>query len=148
MRSPTSPTARDGRRRGRTVALALALSLVLLPLAGGCTASQPGSAPQRAAAGAMSSPLALSPHGAVAWPFAFEWQAAPGAGVYRVSVLDEAERLLLERETRDTRLAAPPELRSMLRADQPFYWRVGILDVNGNLTRQSALTEFRLKAGR
>ncbi len=121
--------------------LALAAFLAL----GGCF-SPPSHQTQRTQAdGARPVSLVpLAPKGLVRWPFEFSWSAsaAPGS-IYRVTVVDAADRHLIDLETRDTHVAAPSELRPMLGGSQPFYWRVRVEGTAAGLSTPP--TEFRLQ---
>jgi hypothetical protein len=122
--------------RPRLLVAALAVAL-LLPSCGGTT--------HRSAAAPISIEAA-SPRGAVDWPFVFTWKGnVPVGAVCRVSIFDAAERQLLQRDTRDGKLAAPDDLRLLLPSARRFLWRVSVLDEGGNEVAQSPLVEFEVR---
>jgi hypothetical protein len=89
----------------------------------------------------------LQPKGDTLWPFTFTWKTtAPAGSVFRVVVLDMAERPLLERETREGALAAPAsDFQELLRQTRRFQWRVTLLDANGEQWVQTPLIEFTIR---
>lgn len=105
-----------------------------------------GCAPEpRQAAAAPATPLtALTPAGETPRPAAFEWQGTDAEAVVRIRVFDEAERPLYGIEARGTRVAAPEPLKKLLRPGTRYQWRVSALDENGEETRTSELTPFRI----
>ncbi len=105
-----------------------------------------GGTAQRSAATAPIRVEATSPRGVVDWPFVFTWKGnVPVGAVCRVSVFDTAERQLLQRDTRDGKLAAPEDLRLLLPSARRFLWRVSVLDEGGNEVAQSPLVEFEVR---
>ncbi len=88
----------------------------------------------------------IAPKGPTSWPFAFEWKGNAGeAAVYRVTVVDMAERPLVEQDTRGTRLDAPRDLEVLLPQTRRFQWRVTLLDADGEPSVQTPLVEFTVK---
>jgi hypothetical protein len=95
-----------------------------------------------------AAPEPVEPRGAVSTPFSFSWKAVPGgAWIYRVTVTDLAERVLFQREVRNT-TACPPtaELMAML-AEQhaTFAWSIAIVTPDGRSLARSAPVTFLLK---
>jgi hypothetical protein len=111
-----------------------------------CSPAPPGGPPADAATAVHAAPVPDAPAGDVSGPVTFEWRdPAPGA-VYRVSVFDGEERLLSEWDTRERRVAAPPDLGPWLRDGGTFLWRVAALDAAGQPVRTSALVRFTVRA--
>lgn len=108
----------------------------------GCAACARESRPPQPA----YAPIPLSPKGETDWPITFSWTRVPGSEwVYRVTVMDAAERSLMEQETRATTLEAPSDLRPMLVSGGPFTWKVTIVDGDGKPLTQAAPTPLGLK---
>lgn len=88
---------------------------------------------------------AVAPKGPSTTPFVFQWTATARPGtVYRLTVYDAAERQLLERETRDTRLDVTPDLQGLAASTPRFLWRVAVLGENGEPLAQTPLVETTL----
>jgi hypothetical protein len=118
----------------RLIAVTLATALGI-----SCASSQPPAA-------APQAPLeGIAPSGQVSWPFEFRWKGASPATVVRIHVLDEAERPLAGFEGRGDRLAAPKDLKGMLRAGLRYQWSVARVDENGEEVGASVLTAFSIK---
>ncbi len=137
MRTPV----RNARLLARLGLLA-ALLTVWLP-ASACR----DAAPPPVMAGPPAAPAALSPHGPTAWPLVFTWTPVPGGDwVYRVTVLDAAERVLHEHDTRGQHsLRASADMRSALSGDGRFFWRVAIIGPDGRELARSATVGFTLQ---
>ena len=122
------------------IAAATILAIALLSLAACQNASPP-----KQAAPAPAAPEPVAPRGSTRWPFAFTWKPSPGADwIYRVQVIDSAERVILELETRDATIAAPPSLREMLGGPALFSWCVVVQGRDGTALARSAPVPFRL----
>ncbi len=119
--------------------LLIVIALVTLAGCSSPSARNPQSAERPPAVTALTP---LAPKGAVRWPFEFSWSGTGGPDcIYRVKVVDAADRHLIEFQTRETHVAAPDELRPMLGGSQPFYWHVSVDGSHAS----TPPTEFRLK---
>jgi hypothetical protein len=81
-------------------------------------------------------------------PIVFVWQddpAAPIDTIYHVTVLDAAERLVAERDTRARRYAASSDMEAVFQPGATFSWQVGTLGPDGKTVRQSAPATFTIK---
>lgn len=137
-----------GRARARRVRalphLFLATAVTLAALLGTIGCGDHASAP--AAIPPAFAPIPVAPRGPVDWPIVFSWQRVPGADwIYRVTVTDQAERVLMEHDTRETRLAAPEELKTMLGGAVPASWRVAIVGEAGKTLVSSDPVGFALQ---
>jgi hypothetical protein len=122
------------------------LGVLMLLAAAGVTACQ---SPQPPASTQLIpvAPDILSPRGAVPWPIVFAWKPVPGGDwVYRVTVSDQAERVLYEQDTRGrSTVGAPAGMRSLLSDDASFVWYVAIIGPDGTELARSATVPFSLK---
>ena len=123
------PRTRQGLRRAPGVLFALLL------VAASSQACSNGAPPQ---AQALSTPLVpIGPKGEVSYPFTFSWSGVAAADVVRVTVVDAAERQLMEFEARGTSVAMPPRLSELIRPGEQFSWRVATFDDAGQPVRAS-----------
>jgi hypothetical protein len=76
----------------------------------------------------------------------FEWLPALAATLYRLEIEADGEALWQE-TTRESRLAAPPEVLAMLAAGDELRWRVVGLSPSGAIALESPWTPLRLRAG-
>ena len=91
-------------------------------------------------------PEALAPIGPTNWPITFTWKSVPGTWIYRVTVIDPAERVLYERETRDgDHLQPRDELHGSLTGNATFTWHVAIIGDDGKALVRSKDLSFTLK---
>jgi hypothetical protein len=120
--------------RGVAATLLLLLSVALASCGG--QAPPPARTPPPA-------PEPIAPRGEITLPFRFLWKPAAGGGwIYRVTVSDDAERVLFETDTKATFCQPPAELTEMLSAHAPFTWQVSIVGPNGRPQVSSAQTLF------
>jgi putative zinc finger protein len=71
---------------------------------------------------AVPAPVPMSPVGVVAEVERLRWGSVPGADRYRVTLFDEAGRVLYEAEVGDTAAALPDSL--ILRSGARYLWKV------------------------
>ena len=123
---------RQGLRRAPGVLFALLL-VVSSPACSNSTPAQ-GQAP--------STPLVpLGPKGTVSYPFTFSWSGVAAEDVVRVTVVDAAERQLMEFEARGASVAMPPRLSELIRPGERFSWKVAAFDDAGQPVRGSEWIE-------
>ena len=128
-----SSLTRQGALRAPGVLFALLLAIVSSSTCG-------NSGPQQAPA--PSTPLVpLAPKGLVAYPFTFSWSGAAPADVVRVTVVDAAERQLMEFDARGTSVAMPPRLAELIRPGEHFSWKVAAFDDAAQPVRGSGWVE-------
>jgi hypothetical protein len=120
------------------------LLLLALAVVAGCGGSSAPVSDRPPAA-----PEPIGPRGEVSLPFAFAWKSVPGdSWIYRVTVIDAAERVLYERDIRTTTCNPSRELKGMLAdADHAtFSWTVSVLSPDGTkVVARSAPLAFSIK---
>ena len=122
---------------------ALAAPLLALVLALGSCQDAP---PPAARIAPPAPPELIAPKGRTPWPFTFTWKPVAGADwIYRVQVIDNAERILMDAETRSASLPAPPILKGMLGGHVAFDWVVVVQGPDGKEAARSAPARFRLE---
>jgi len=120
------------RRQGQPYAPGVFLPLLLAALIYGCGASS------HSQASPPTTPLVpQAPKGPVSYPFTFSWSGVGPTDVVRVTVVDEAERQLMEFEARGTSVPMPPRLSELIRPGERFSWKVAALDEEGQPVRGS-----------
>ncbi len=99
------------------------------------------------ARGGQATIEAVAPKGTVSFPFAFQWRHAGGGSdaIFRLTVYDEVERQVLERETRGSQLPTTPDLQALFSPTRRFLWRVAVVDGTGNVLAQTELVECTVK---
>lgn len=123
------------RRQGSRAPGAILPLLLAATLLYGCSGS-----PQSQAAPPSTPLVAQAPKGTVAYPFTFSWSGVGATDVVRVTVVDAAERQLMEFEARGTSVPMPPRLSELVRPGDHFSWRVAALDEEGQAVRGSDWT--------
>jgi hypothetical protein len=110
---------------------------VLLVLAAACSGPRARTQPP------PSTPLrADGPAGEIRYPFTFKW-AGNSDAVVRVTVVDAAERRLVQFDARGQRAPMPAGLADMVKPGESFSWRVAAVDENGEPMRASAWVRCR-----
>lgn len=127
------------RRQGLKAAPGASLPILLTAaLLCGCNGSPRSQAPP------PSTPLAAqAPKGPVSYPFTFSWSGVGSTDVVRVTVVDAAERQLMEFEARGTSVPMPPRLSELIRPGEHFSWKVAAVDEGGEAVRASDWTQAR-----
>jgi len=121
---------RQGLRLAPGVPVALLFVATLLSACGG-NGNPPHSAPP-------STPLVpLTPRGSTSYPFTFSWSGVGATDVVRITVVDPAERQLMEFDVRGTSAPMPPRLSELIRPGERFSWRVAAMDEGGDAIRAS-----------
>jgi hypothetical protein len=135
------------RARGRRSLRHVALLLLLLPALAAVAACSDDAGLQPPNVNPPAAPEPLTPRGAVTLPASFTWKAVPGDWIYRVTVTDEAERLLIQQDVRNgTSLPLQAELKAMLtERHATFKWSIAIVMPDGRQLAQSAPVAFFLK---
>ena len=77
----------------------------------------------------------------ISYPFTFSWSGAAPAEVVRVTVVDAAERQLMEFDARGTSVAMPPRLAELIRPGERFSWKVAAFDDAAQPVRGSGWVE-------
>lgn len=92
-------------------------------------------------------PELVSPRGPTAWPFSFVWKRDPGdAWICRIRVIDRAERVLYDHETRGaTTLRPPDDLQGTLSGDATFTWQIAVIGPDGKEVTHSETVAFSLR---
>jgi hypothetical protein len=91
-------------------------------------------------------PAPITPIGNVEWPIAFTWTPVPGDWIYRVTVVDSAERVLYENEIRaGSRIVPADEIRSTLTGPASFTWHVALFDRNNKEVIRSKDATFTIR---
>ena len=125
-----SSCKRQGLRPAPGVLVLLLLAATLLSACGGNG--------NHAQAPPPSTPLVpLTPQGASSYPFTFSWSGVGAADVVHITVVDAAERQLMEFDARGTSAPMPPRLSELIRPGERFSWRVATSDEGGEATRAS-----------
>jgi hypothetical protein len=70
------------------------------------------------------------------------WQAFPGAGMYRVTVMEVDRSPLWSGETKETSMEIPVSLRAKMLPGKPILWQVTALDQQGRILASSQLQRF------
>jgi hypothetical protein len=139
-----SPPRPPGRRHHLPTVVLLSLLLAATAVATACS-DDAGLQQQNLKPPATPEPL--TPRGPVSLPITFTWKTVPGDWVYRVIVTDEAERVLLEQDSRN-RSSYPlsGELHAMMVERRgTFHWSIAIVAPDGHLLAQSVRVPFSLK---
>jgi hypothetical protein len=91
-------------------------------------------------------PAPITPIGQVEWPIAFTWTPVPGNWSYRLTVVDQAERVLYENEIRGlTRIQPAEDLRGSLTVGATFTWHVALLGPDGKEALRSKDVTFTMR---
>ncbi len=118
--------------------LRLFFPLLLVCLAcAGCAGNEGAGHPR--AGSARATIEAVGPKGAIRFPFSFEWKTSgvDPDSVFRLTLYDEAERQIFERDTRVSRFEAPDDLKGLLASTPRFLWRVAVVDGSGNVVART-----------
>ena len=143
---PVDRDARQGRVRSRKTCCRRAHARGCdLPLASSfsccssprCFLRVAGTATHRNAPPPSTPLVPLSPKGASSYPFTFSWSGVGAADVVHITVVDAAERQLMEFDARGTSAPMPPRLSELIRPGERFSWRVATVDEGGEATRAS-----------
>lgn len=93
-----------------------------------------------------AAPEPVAPRGAASLPFTFTWKRVPGGDwIYRVTVVDGAERVLFENDVKATSCPPSQELTDMMSGRGEYSWRVSIIGADGRPRVTSAPVRFRLQ---
>lgn len=91
-------------------------------------------------------PAPITPIGSVEWPIAFTWTPVPGDWIYRVTVVDSAERVLYENEIRaGARIVPTDEIRSTLSGPASFTWHVALFNRDNKEVIRSKDSTFTIR---
>ena len=133
----------DSRPRSRRSLLLIATALLLVAVA----ACGEGAGGPDATAQPPSAPEPIGPRGAVSLPVSFTWKQVSGDWIYRLTVTDEAERLMHQQDIRNgSSLPMTRELAAMMNEQHAtFLWSVGIVTPDGRHLADSPRVPFSLK---
>jgi hypothetical protein len=138
------PLPRFGLRRRSNRSLLLVATALLL---GAVAACGDGPGGPEAAAQPPSAPEPIGPRGAVSLPVSFTWKQVPGDWIYRLTVTDEAERLMYQQDIRNgSSLPMTREIAAMMNEQHAtFLWSVAIVTPDGRHLADSPHVPFSLK---
>lgn len=79
-------------------------------------------------------------------PAELRWQPWAGAASYSIRVMEVDRTQVWSAETRQTSLALPPAVRSLLVPHKPLLWEVTARDASGNALASSAIHRFQVRS--
>jgi len=75
-------------------------------------------------------------------PRSLQWQPFPGAGSYRVVVMEVDNSPLWSAETREVTIEIPPSVRVKMLPGKPILWQVSAMDERGRILGSSQIQRF------
>jgi hypothetical protein len=75
-------------------------------------------------------------------PRSLQWQPFPGAGSYKVAVMEIDNSALWSTETKGTTIDIPPSVRGKILPGKPILWQVSAMDEGGRILGSSQIQRF------
>jgi len=75
-------------------------------------------------------------------PRILQWQPFPGAGNYKVMVMEVDNSPLWSAETREVTIEIPPSVRVKMFPGKPILWQVSAMDERGRILGSSQIQRF------